>query len=509
MTTLSERSSSSTRTARKATDEDLARLVGSQVPRVWTPRLPGSHTLGPLMRDVAGVAGIEFDPWQELVGDVGLEIDPETRRLTRRTVVYEVARQNGKTVIFKARTLVSLFALPWERLVLHTAQDRAEPRKMFLELVEAISDTRSLHKRLAKGGIRLANGQESITLKDGSRYRIVAPHERAFRGPSSDLILFDEIREQRDRALWGAALPTQSARPNPQVWATSNAGGPDSVQLAELEVRGRSAAELGDDPSFAYLEWSAHPDRDPDDPQGWAEANPSLGTRITAETIAEEYRSLDADKFETERLCRSVRQLSEPAIPWRKWAECGVDELEELDEALPRPNLAVHVNGDRTHAALVVAARRDGRILVDLLEEWRDPDGIDQLAVASRIVEWMKAHRIRDLAYDRAAATVIADHVRSRRKATLHAISAIEYVIASSSLFDAVSTGQLVHGFNPYLDDQIRAAGRKTRTDGTWFISQAASTEAIPAVVALSFAVNLAYAPRRSAAVHSSSAGTN
>jgi len=449
---------------------------------------------------VAELAGIELDEWQGLTVDVAMEYEPGSRRWIRRTVVYVVSRQNGKTVVFKSRVLVGLFAIPTDKLILHTAQDRTEPRKMFMELVETITEVPAFRKRLKPKGIRLANGQESIELKDGSKYRIVAPREKSFRGPSADVILFDEIREHRDTALWGAALPTQSARPNPQVWATSNAGDADAVQLAALQHRGRTAAELGEDPSIAYLEWSAHPDRAPDDPKGWIEANPGLGSRITSETISEELRSLDPVKFETERLCRSVIQRSAPAIPWPKWEAAG-GEPDPVELGLPRPVLGIHINGERTHASLAMVADRDGRLVADLIQEWRDPDGVDLNAITADVLTWIRHYRVRDLAFDRAASSVVAS--AASKKITVHQVTRVGFVIASQVLLDAVSSGWLLHRHNPELDAQIRSAGRKDRDDGSWFISQAASPDPIPGVLALAFATELAYRPKANTGIHS------
>ena len=160
-----------------------AEVVGSQTPRIWTSRDNNLETLGPLMDAVAAIAGIESDEWQSLVSHIALELDPVTGRWAHRTVVIIVARQNGKTTIFESRILVGLFALP-EKRIYHTAQDRTEPRKVFESLCERITNTPELHRRLhPTKGIREANGQEQIRLKDGSRYSITAPRPAAFRCP--------------------------------------------------------------------------------------------------------------------------------------------------------------------------------------------------------------------------------------------------------------------------------------------------------------------------------------
>lgn len=466
-------------------------VLGSQLPRIWTPRDERFDTLGPLMEAISQLAGITLDEWQTLIGDIALEVN-SIGEFVHRLVLFVVGRQNGKSVVLKARILLGLFGLE-ERLILHTAQDRALPREIFEELCAHIGDTPAFHRRLAHKGIRDTNGQERIRLKSGARYMIKAPRAARFRGQPANLIIIDEIREQHNRDLVGAALPAQSAVRNPQMWLTSNAGDLKAVELAAQQQRGRAAAELpGSDPDIAYLEWSAGDDRDPADPHAWAEANPALGRRITVETIAAELRTMSSEAFETERMCRTLIALTSPAIPIAKWNLCGGEPAEIDPDELPRPQAAIHIDGERTAASLVLAVKRDGRLIVDLVAEWVDEEGIDLEHVASEVIEWLKAHRVRELAYDRRRSAVIADRVADLGY-EVHRIDATEFVISSQILFDAVTTGQLLHRHNPELDRQIAATGRRTGIDGTWYVSEPASSGNITGVVALAFACNLAY----------------
>ncbi len=77
-----------------------------------------------------------------------------------------------------------------------------------------------LHKVKA---IRYTNGQESITLKDNSRYEIVAATRDGSRGKHADLLFIDELREISVEGFQ-AAVPTTRARPNAMSLYCSNAG---------------------------------------------------------------------------------------------------------------------------------------------------------------------------------------------------------------------------------------------------------------------------------------------
>lgn len=486
-----------------APSEAADQLVGSQTPRIWTPRDPDLDTHGPILAKIADLGGIELDPWQHLVADCSLEVLPDGT-WAHRGVCLLVARQNGKTVILKARVLAGLFAFD-DRLILHTAQDRAVPREMFEGLVEIIERTPAFRRRIGRRGIREANGQERITLVDGSTYRILAPRAAAFRTWSADLLIFDEIREQKDWGLWGAALPTQRARPSPQWWAASNAGDADSVVLRSLVDRGRKAAdEPGSDPRICYLEWSAAggEDRPIDDPAAWAEANPSLGIRLTAETVTDELAALPEGDFRVEVLCQMIEAAIDPAIPPAAWADAG-GYSGQLETELPRPVMGVDVNGDRTRAAATIAARRGDRIIVDTVAEWTDlDDGLDMNQIASEVWDWMKAHKIKDLAYDARNAGHIGAVIDRKAGTRTQRMTSTDFVLAGYDLFDAVTTRTLWHRDDPALTGQILKAAKKSTGDDGWYISRSASPEAIPAVISLAFAVHLAYRPTVKPKVH-------
>jgi len=491
---------SSTISSRSTTDADL---IGSATPRIWTPRT-AAPTRTAALEAVGEMAGIDLWEWQRNAVDVALEYDPSTGKWIRRLVTILVARQNGKTWILESRILFGLFVVPDDKLILHTAQDRAVPRELFESLVTRIGDSKALHRRVAK--IRETNGQEQIKLKDGSRYRILAPRPKAFRTWPCDVLIFDEAREQHDTDLWGAAYPTQRSRPNPQAWVVSNAGDPDSVVLNGLRDRGRLAADdPSTDPRIAYLEWSAPEDAALDDPAGWVAANPALGTSVTPADIRDELLALDENAFRTEILCQWVTTITTPAIDAAKWhAAAGTPDA--VEPGIPRPVAGIHISGDRTYAALAIAAERNERLVVDLVDEWADPDGVDVLAIARDTVAWMKAHRIREIGYDRAATSIVAQHV-TRKNWEAHRIDTVEYVTASQNLVDAINTGYLIHRSNPSLDAQVAAAGRQDRKDGTSYISAAHSSGEIAGVLALAFAVSIAYRPRRGSSVHNSETG--
>ena len=269
-------------------------LLGDQEPRLCSLPPFDSDASGRNAVALAEVAGLELDPWQRLVLESGL------RRRGDKWAAFEVAlivaRQNGKGTVLEALELAALFLYPDVRLILHSAHEFKTAAEAFLRVRALIEDRPEFDARVSR--IRTAAGAEAVELKDGKRLRFVARSSGSGRGFTSDLVILDEAYKLGDQEM-AALLPTLSARPDPQVWYTSTAGGPDSIQLGRVRARGVA----GGDQSLAFLEWSADEDAyDPASPADWARANPGLGIRISPEYIGREMAALGPDAFARERL---------------------------------------------------------------------------------------------------------------------------------------------------------------------------------------------------------------
>jgi phage terminase large subunit-like protein len=268
-------------------------LLGDQQPRLCSLPPSDRDDSGRNAVALAAVAGLELDPWQRFVVEAGL------RRRGSRWAAFEVclivARQNGKGTVLEALELAALFLFPDVRLILHSAHQFKTAAEAFLRIRSVIEQHPDLDSQVSR--IRTAAGAEAIELKDGKRLRFVARSSGSGRGFTSDLVILDEAYELGDQEM-AALLPTLTARPDPQVWYTSTAGNPGSVQLGRVRSRGVA----GGDGSLAFLEWSAEDADDPSDPVTWAKANPGLGIRISEEYVERERAALGPEAFDRERL---------------------------------------------------------------------------------------------------------------------------------------------------------------------------------------------------------------
>ena len=472
---------------------DLDGLMGTDLPRIGTPRADGLKSHGRVLSGFDDLFGFQLMPWQVIAADRMMQLQPDGR-WQHQTCGLVVARQAGKTTLAARRILAGLYLLG-DYGIIHLAQDRALPREVFTEVATLISDTTDLNRHLAvRGGLRFTNGQESIKLRDGSSYRILAPNEGAVRGYQRiGLVLFDEVRTQQTMAVWSAVQYTQRAHANPTRWAISNAGDPDSVVLNGLRDRGRLAADHPDtDQAMCWLEWSAPPDCPIDDPKQWPAANPALGRTIHGTTLLEELRSDEPDSFRTEALCQWVDTTTAQAIPWDLWEACADRDLPPFDpEADVRMWAALDIDPERQHAALILAADLDDTLVIGMHRQWTG-DQCDEQTISDDVAALWEKWNLSGIGYDPHTCGGVVD-----RQPTLpwEKVTGADWVVACGQLLDAVQSGSLRHADQPDLNAQLSVAGRRDFGDGTWRISRKDSTHPIPAVVALARAVHLAAQP--------------
>lgn len=436
-------------------------------------------------------------PWQEYVSDLSLECD-ENQKLIHDRVVVLAARQQGKTAWLAMRILWELY-VRGSKLSIHTAQDRALAREIFQKVAETAQANPFLAPEIAD--VRLANGQEEIRLKNGARYKIVAPTEAAARGLSVDgIAVIDEAREQKDWGLWGAISKTTLATDNPQTILTSNAGHALSVVLNDFRDRGRAAAaDPNLDPSLAYMEWSADPAYELSDPRGWAQANPALGRTVKIEKLEAAFRTDPASVFATEVLCRWVETM-EGILPEGAWRACAAPEMAKIKTG-SMVYLAFDISPSRDECALVAVAPVEDKLAVSVVEHWYNPRGVDEVSIAQAIQRWTTEFVVPVVAYDPRFSWSIAARLEAAG-VIVRDIGGVRFYRASQEFFETVANQRIIHPDDPYLNGQIEASARQDISDGSWRISRRNSGQSIVATVALAMAIHLATDPAAGVAVY-------
>ncbi len=314
----------------------------------------------------------------ELGAKLGLTLYPwqgqAARYLTARgpvswlwpEVATIVARQNGKTTVLE---LLVISRLLKGLRVAHAAQNRNLPRESHRDIAHLLKS----HFPDQVEAVRFAGGQEEIHMTNGGSYRIVAPTRGGARGLSVDLFVVDELLDFDDWDFISAAKPTVMASPEGQVAYFSNAGDPNSVVLNSLRTR------ADNDPSLAYLEWSAEPDLAPDDVKGWLQANPAAGHNpVVMGHLEREFRAHQLGEsmpiWEREYLCRWASAAGmTPFVQPEEWERVDF----ELSSAPRRPTLGVKVDASGERASAVVAWPIDGGVALQVVADvFGDPVNI-------------------------------------------------------------------------------------------------------------------------------------
>lgn len=425
--------------------------------------------------------GVEPFPWQEVAARYITALGPGDSWLYRE-VALVVARQNGKTTMLVPLIVMRLRA---GQRIMHTAQNRDLPREVFAQVADVMQDKydKELRKSGRSTGVRFANGQEEIRTANGGSYRIVAPTRGGARGPTNDLVIVDELREMVDWSFMMAAHPTTITRPKGQMLYLSNAGKDESVVLNTLRKR---AAE---DPSLAYLEWSAAPERKPDDLAGWLEANPSIGHMPSL--ISNLEREYESDRigdtlaiFETEHLCRWVVTMAPPLVEADAWARGAAAIGDPV-----RPLMGISLDPSGTRASAVIAWQANGavnlRVIADVTGDPIDLDrfGPELKALATKL----RIYRVAYSPYDEHLARFFLKPLK---------MDALAYANASGTFVRLLEGGQLHWENAEAVGEDLPWATRHTVGPGAWVAVKRTDDHPITAVRAAIQAVGLASAPQ-------------
>lgn len=421
-------------------------------------------------------------PWQQLVADVGGEIDADTGLPAYRRVCVTIPRQNGKTNLTLAWQLQR--ATEWDAFgpqrIVYSAQTGNDARKKLVE--DQLPLLNPHRKELGIKQVLTGMGNEAVVFLNGSRFVLLASSIDAGHGKTVDLAVLDELFADKDDRREQALIPSMATRRFGQMLTASTMGTDEAVALNRAVARGRAAVEEGKRKGVAYFEWSAPLDADPDDPATWWACMPAMGITISEEVVADARASMTDGEFRRAFLNQMTR-ADDRVIPIASWdAVCRVD-------ASPATPLifAVDVNPERSFAS--IAAASGG--LSPTAEVVEHRPGVGWLA--DRIVELSAKWHSPVLVDVTGPAGFIVAELEGRGVA-LRALSTREFVGACGSFFDRVVEGRVVLRSSGVLDEA--AAGAVKRTSGdAWAWARRSATVDVSPLVAVTLAVWGACAP--------------
>lgn len=480
---------------------------GVQLPRIESAP-PAASSAGAEAVELARLAGLDLDPWQQHVLEVALG-EQDDGRWSALEVGLIVPRQNGKGSILEARELAGLF-LFGEELVIHSAHLFDTALDAFRRILFLIESTPDLDRQVHR--VSHAHGEEGIELLGGQRLRFKTRTRGGGRGLSGDCIILDEAFELPASAH-GALMPVASARPNPQIWYTSSTVDqrihPNGVVLAGVRDRGIA----GTDPRLAFLEWSIDPDEYAADRDGVAadadavaQANPGLGYRLDLDFTATERRAMSPSMFATERL--GVGDWPTPGDGREQVIEADVWQALLQAGSLPLDPVvfALDVTPDRQWASIAVAAEsgrkdRDGKVVPS--------DGSTHLEVvehrpgtrwvAGRLAELVAKWQPRAVLIDdkgpagsllpdlEAAGIYRADGDKPTPERPLVTVTAATMAQACGGFYDACHAGEVRHVGQPNLTLAVAEADQRPLSEA-WAWSRKKSDADISPLVAVTLA---------------------
>jgi phage terminase large subunit-like protein len=451
-------------------------IIGSSLPRITTTPTT-NPTKGKEVKDLAIAIGMPLMPWQEYVIDDASALVNE--KWEHKTVGVLVARQNGKTHLLRMRILAGLFL--WdEKLQLATAQNRDVALETFKHVVEMIDGYSWLSKKVK--AVTRANGREEIELKNGCRYKIIAPTPGAARGLTANTVYLDEARQHRTTDGFAALAYTMQASKNPQMWITSNAGDIHSVVLNQIRNRALKKIENNTIDDIGWYEWSAEPGLKLADRKAWAQANPALGHTIT-EDVLQARMGDQPEIIQVEMLCQWVSTILSP-WPHGSWTESTQPELKLAPD---RPTwIGVELSPDRTSYAIVGSQiLDDGNIAVALMDLTESDKAIDDLRIADRVAQWAKSYTAEAIVLNKFSGDSIASKlIQAGLRAEI--IAGAKYYQACDETLGAMTGGRLTHGNQPELTSSVNACIKKTTETGGWYVMRRKeSTAAIAMMLAI------------------------
>ena len=461
-------------------------LIGSTEPRIHTPLLKGKSKAQEVS-DLADKIGLPLIPWQRWVLDDLLSIDDENN-WRKKTALVLVARQNGKTHLARMLILSHLF-LWGSKNVLGMSSNRNMALDTFRQVAYTIEDNQFLKDQVRQ--IRLANGQESISLLNGARYEIAAATRDAPRGKTADFLYIDELREWTEEAFT-AALPVTRARPNAMTLMTSNAGDGFSSVLNSLRERCLSYPP----DNLGFYEYSAPQHSKITDRKAWAMANPALGHLITEQTLEESVSTNSIEATKTEMLCMWVDSTVSP-FAYGSIEQCSDSSLEI--PVGPQTIMAFDIAPTRRSGALVMGQVQDGKIAVGLAQLWHSDIAIDEIKMASDINEWARKYHPTTICYDKYATQTIATRLEQSGW-RLQDVSGQAFYQACSDLADGLANSRVVHSGQAELVQHLNNCAAKTN-DAGWRIIRRKSAGDVTAAISLAMVVSQLTKPQQTAQI--------
>lgn len=435
--------------------------------------------------ELAQSVGLEPDDWQRsAVYDILAE-DERGKWASFESAVV-VPRQNGKGTIFEVVQLADLFLFSTAQrdfLAIHTAHEFKTAQEAFRRLLFWVENTDWLRKKVKR--VSTAHGEEGIELLNGARQRFLARSSGSGRGFSCDRLGYDEAYHLPEETV-AASLPALSARPNPSVIYASSAprGDQYGIVLRRVMRRGRREPENRDDPqpekdaNLCYIEYSADPKADLDDPAARLQANPGASSPRgvpSLEYMQKERAGMSEVAFARERLGILDEHEGASVVDLELW-----DDLTEVGAQPMDPvAFAIDVNPDSSWSSIAVSGTTvQGRIFATVVERRRGTGW-----VVDRIEDLVDKWKPTSVTLDAIGPAGTLLPGLAERGVAVDVVSTTQYGQACGAFTAAVEERRIVHEGQSGLRAALEAARKRPLGEaGLWGWHRRDTTDISPLV---------------------------
>ena len=331
---------------------------------------------------------LRLRPFQmDFIRDVYNPRSEDGRRL-RRQAVLSIARRGGKTLLAALIILVHLVGPAKRRN--STIVSAATTRRQASIVYRFVKTMVQRNPRLMKHLKIIDSTKHIVHRSDGSTYTAISAEAGGQYGEGIDLVVYDELAQARNAALYDALMTSLGAQIDPLMMIISTQAPANDHILSELIDYGLKirAGEFEDD-SFTVHLFAANDNCKLLDEKEWRRANPALG----------DYRDLDEFRSTMKRAMKvpsleaSVRNLylnqrvqaQAPFLTASVWnANDGAPDERLLYDG-ERPVYGGLDLSQRTDlSALVLAVEDDGGNVHLFPRIWTPGDTLDERALRDR-----------------------------------------------------------------------------------------------------------------------------
>ncbi len=432
--------------------------------------------------------------WEDVILPLFAWKRPDGTRRFRKAYI-EVPKKNGKSTLAAGLSLYLLVGDGEQGAEVYSAAaDREQASIIYREAAQMVRASTELREHLQT----VDSTKRVVFPGTGSWYKALSADAYRQEGLNIHGLLFDELHAQKNRDLWDALTYGGAVRRQPLLIAITTAGWDrHSICWEQRQYAQQILDGTFDDISFFPYIACAEEDDDWTDPKVWEKANPSWGSLIKPEEMAEACAEAQASPTKENAFKRYRLNIwTEQDVRWLRmeaWDECGgAVDAEALKGRECFAALDLSTTTDLAALALLFpldggrfawlphfwipadnARERERRDKVPYLTwakqgliELTDGNVIDYSKVMARTIEYATTYTIRELAVDRFQAEHMMQLFAGEGLEVVpYAMSFGSMTAPTKKLETLILSGAIDHGNNPVL--RWMARNVSVATNGT------------------------------------------